>query len=64
MADDRTRATSAQDAADIAPVSAFPLNRAGMARYEKFGFRTVGIYREPGLLDDAWVDTIIMEKRL
>jgi phosphinothricin acetyltransferase len=45
-------------------LSAFPFNRAGMALYEKFGFRTVGIYREQGLLDGAWVDTIIMEKLL
>ena len=45
-------------------LSAFPFNQAGMALYEKFGFRTVGIYREQGLLDGAWVDTIIMEKLL
>ncbi len=45
-------------------LSAFPDNRAGMALYEKFGFRTVGIYREQGLLDGRWVDTVIMEKIL
>jgi L-amino acid N-acyltransferase YncA len=45
-------------------LSAFPFNAAGMALYEKLGFRTVGIYKEQGLLDGRWVDTIIMEKLL
>jgi L-amino acid N-acyltransferase YncA len=45
-------------------LSAFPFNRGGMALYEKHGFRTVGIYKEQGLLDGRWVDTIIMEKLL
>lgn len=45
-------------------LSAFPWNTAGMALYEKHGFRTVGIYKEQGLLDGKWVDTIIMEKIL
>jgi phosphinothricin acetyltransferase len=45
-------------------LSAFPWNALGMALYEKYGFRTVGIYREQGLLDGQWVDTIIMEKIL
>jgi L-amino acid N-acyltransferase YncA len=45
-------------------LSAFPFNAAGMALYEKLGFRTVGIYREQGLLDGRWVDTIVMEKLL
>jgi RimJ/RimL family protein N-acetyltransferase len=35
-----------------------------MRLYEKFGFRTVGIYREQGLVDGRWVDTISMEKFL
>jgi L-amino acid N-acyltransferase YncA len=43
-------------------LAAFPFNQAGMRLYEKFGFRTVGIYREQGLVDGRWVDTIIMEK--
>ena len=59
MADYRTRAASAQDAADLARV-----DNQGMALYEKFGFRTVGIYREQGMLDGAWVDTIVMERLL
>ena len=45
-------------------LSAFPFNQAGMALYEKFGFRTVGIYREQGMLDGAWVDTVVMERLL
>ena len=45
-------------------LSAFPFNTAGVALYERLGFRTVGIYREQGLLDGRWVDTIIMEKVL
>jgi phosphinothricin acetyltransferase len=45
-------------------LSAFPWNALGMALYQKHGFRTVGIYKEQGLLDGEWVDTIIMEKIL
>ncbi len=45
-------------------LSAFPFNESGMALYERMGFRTVGLYREQGLLDGKWVDTVIMEKLL
>jgi phosphinothricin acetyltransferase len=45
-------------------LAAFPFNQAGMRLYERFGFRTVGIYHEQGLIDGRWVDTIIMEKVL
>jgi len=45
-------------------LSAFPFNQAGVALYERLGFRTVGIYKEQGLLDGKWTDTIIMEKLL
>ena len=45
-------------------LSAFPFNGAGMALYERMGFRTVGIYKEQGLVDGRWVDTIVMEKLL
>ena len=45
-------------------LSAFPFNQAGLALYAKFGFRTVGIYREQGMLGGAWVDTIVMERLL
>jgi L-amino acid N-acyltransferase YncA len=43
-------------------LSAFPSNQAGLRLYEKFGFRTVGVYHEQGLVDGHWVDTILMEK--
>ena len=45
-------------------LSAFPFNKAGRALYEKHGFRVVGIYKQQGLVDGRWVDTIIMEKLL
>jgi phosphinothricin acetyltransferase len=45
-------------------LSAFPSNSGGMALYERMGFRTVGIYKEQGMLDGRWVDTIVMEKLL
>jgi L-amino acid N-acyltransferase YncA len=45
-------------------LSAFPDNGGGMALYERMGFRTVGIYKEQGILDGRWVDTIVMEKLL
>ena len=45
-------------------LSAFPTNASGMALYTSLGFRTVGVYKEQGRLDDRWVDTIIMEKLL
>jgi L-amino acid N-acyltransferase YncA len=45
-------------------LSAFPFNQAGVALYERLGFRAVGIYKEQGLLDGKWTDTIIMEKLL
>jgi L-amino acid N-acyltransferase YncA len=45
-------------------LSAFPSNSGGMALYERMGFRTVGVYKEQGILDGHWVDTIVMEKLL
>jgi phosphinothricin acetyltransferase len=45
-------------------LSAFPTNASGMALYTRLGFRTVGVYKEQGILDGHWVDTIIMEKLL
>jgi phosphinothricin acetyltransferase len=45
-------------------LAAFPFNEAGMQAYRRAGFREVGVYREQGLLDGKWVDTIVMEKIL
>lgn len=45
-------------------LSAFPTNVAGMRLYERQGFTTVGIYKEMGLVDSRWVDTVLMEKLL
>jgi phosphinothricin acetyltransferase len=45
-------------------LAGFPTNPAGMRLYEKQGFRTVGVYRQQGMLDGAWVDVVIMEKLL
>ena len=45
-------------------LAAFPHNQAGMRLYKHFGFREVGVYREQGLLDGAWVDVVIMERLL
>jgi len=45
-------------------LSTFPTNAAGVRLYERLGFTRVGVYREQGLLDGRWVDTLIMEKLL
>ena len=42
----------------------FPSNRAGVALYQRRGFREVGTYREHGRVDGRWVDILIMEKIL
>ena len=42
----------------------FPSNRAGIALYQRRGFREVGTYREHGRVDGRWVDILIMEKIL
>jgi L-amino acid N-acyltransferase YncA len=45
-------------------LTAFPTNAPGRRLYDRCGFREVGIYREQGLLDGRWVDTLVMEKLL
>lgn len=35
-----------------------------MRLYERYGFTTVGVYHEQGMLHGKWVDVIIMEKIL
>jgi L-amino acid N-acyltransferase YncA len=45
-------------------LSTFPFNASGVALYERMGFSRVGVFREMGLLDGRWIDTLIMEKML
>jgi L-amino acid N-acyltransferase YncA len=45
-------------------LAALLANEAGTALYRRCGFREVGVYREQGLLDDTWVDVLLMEKIL
>ncbi len=45
-------------------LAALPTNAPGMRLYERHGFQTVGIYHEQGMLDQRWVDVIVMEKLL
>jgi L-amino acid N-acyltransferase YncA len=45
-------------------LAAFPYNAAGCALYARCGFRTLGIYRQHGMLDGNWVDVILMEQLL
>jgi len=45
-------------------LAAFPTNKSGLRLYERHGFTLVGIYREQGMLDGRWVDTMVMEKLL
>ena len=45
-------------------LAALNRNAAGKALYARQGFREVGVYREQGMLDGAWVDTVVMEKLL
>jgi phosphinothricin acetyltransferase len=45
-------------------LSALTHNEKGKALYKKFGFREVGIYKEQGIIDEKWVDILIMERVL
>jgi L-amino acid N-acyltransferase YncA len=45
-------------------LATFPTNATGLGLYQRCGFREVGVYREQGMLDGAWVDVLIMEKIL
>lgn len=42
----------------------FDWNEAGVRLYRGHGFRTVGVYREQGVLDGRRVDVMLMEKIL
>ena len=45
-------------------LAGFPTNAASVALYRRIGFREVGVYREQGLLDERWVDVVLMERLL
>lgn len=45
-------------------LAGFPTNAASVALYRRLGFREVGIYKEQGRLDGAWVDVLLMERLL
>ena len=45
-------------------LATFPTNAGGVRLYERLAFTRVGVYREQGMLDGQWVDTLIMEKLL
>lgn len=45
-------------------LAALASNAPGKRLYERHHFETVGIYREQGMLDGRWIDTIVMEKLL
>jgi len=45
-------------------LSALARNEVGLALYTSAGFSRVGVYREQGMLDGAWVDVVIMERLL
>jgi L-amino acid N-acyltransferase YncA len=45
-------------------LAGFPTSSASVALYRRLGFREVGIYKEQGTLDGAWVDVLLMERLL
>lgn len=45
-------------------LAGFPDNAASVALYRRHRFREVGVYREQGLLNGAWVDVVLMERLL
>lgn len=45
-------------------LAALHRNAAGLRLYRRCAFREVGVYREQGMLDGAWVDVVVMEKIL
>ncbi|MGG1369303.1 arsinothricin resistance N-acetyltransferase ArsN1 family A [Priestia megaterium] len=45
-------------------LSTFPFNEAGQKLYRSLDFREVGIFYEQGILDNEFVDVMVMEKIL
>ncbi|MEK3715314.1 arsinothricin resistance N-acetyltransferase ArsN1 family A [Paenibacillus sp. FSL R7-0333] len=42
----------------------FPFNESGQGLYRKMGYREVGVFEKQGMLDEAFIDVMIMEKLL
>jgi len=45
-------------------LSTFPFNEAGQKLYRDLGFREVGVFYQQGILDNKYVDVMVMEKIL
>jgi len=45
-------------------LSTFPFNIAGYRLYRSLGFREVGVFYQQGILDNKYVDVMVMEKIL
>jgi len=45
-------------------LSTFPFNIAGHRLYRSLGFREVGVFFQQGILDNKYVDVMVMEKIL
>ncbi|MFC4324217.1 arsinothricin resistance N-acetyltransferase ArsN1 family A [Litchfieldia salsa] len=45
-------------------LSTFNFNKVGQALYRKKGYREVGVFKNQGILDDKFVDVMVMEKLL
>jgi len=42
----------------------FPINTLGQGLYNKLGYREVGVFERQGIMDDKYIDVMIMEKVL
>lgn len=42
----------------------FPFNQLGQGLYKKIGYREVGVFEKQGVMDDHYIDVMIMEKLL
>lgn len=42
----------------------FSFNQLGQGLYKKMGYREVGVFEKQGIMDDQYIDVMIMEKLL
>ncbi|WP_156130706.1 arsinothricin resistance N-acetyltransferase ArsN1 family A [Paenibacillus durus] len=42
----------------------FPFNQQGQGLYRKMGYREVGVFEKQGIIDNEYIDVMIMEKLL